>query len=129
MSLLSLDDPLRFSKATPKEAIKTLNRLCPPNTGVSPKLNRIIQDVEIPCENILLIVKKDGDIVDYMADQNGHRKGKGPGWSFHKRLHPRPARKVKELELHPDAKATIWRINQVERPKWEANISSETQSD
>ena len=65
----------------------------------------------------------------WILDQNGHRKGKGPGQSYCERLPPWPECKVEELELLVDAKAVLWRIDQVERPKWEANISSETQSD
>ena len=74
-------------------------------------------------------VSKDGAIVEGVADRNGHRRGKGPGQSYHERLPPRPAKKVEELELHADAKAALWRIDQVERPKWEAKIALANQSE
>ena len=127
-SLLPLGDPLRFSKATPKEVMWTVTRIWDPVTGVSPRPNRIIQDIKRLEENFTLIVEEDGDIVEGVADCNGHRRGKGPGQSYHQRLPPRPARTVEELDLHTDAKEALWRINEIERPKWEAKIAAQNQS-
>ena len=83
-SILAIEDPLRFSKATPIEIMKTVNRLWDPVTGVSPRPNRIVQDIQRLKENVLLIVDADGAIVDH----NGHRRGKVPGTSYHTRLSP-----------------------------------------
>ena len=127
-SILALDDPLRFSKATPKEVMKTVNRLWDPDTGVSPRPNRIIQDINRLKENFLLIVDADGAIVEGVADRNGHRKGNGPGRSYHERLPPVPAKKVEELELHADAQEALWKIDRTERPKWEAKNAQNSQS-
>ena len=96
-SVLALDDPLRFSKATPREIMSTLDRLWDPVTGVTPKPSRIVQDINRLKENFLLIVESHGDIVDGVADRNGHRRGVGPGKSYHARLPPKPARTVEEL--------------------------------
>ena len=122
-SILSIKDPLRFSKATPIEVMKTVNRLWDPVTGVSPRSDRIVQDIQRLKENFLLIVEADGAIVDGVADRNGHRKGRGPGQSYHARLPPVPAKKVEDLELHADAQEALWKIDRKERPKWEAKIA------
>ena len=66
--LLTVGDPLRFSKAPPKEVMKTVNRLWDPDTGVSPKPNRTIQDIKRLGENFLHIVEGGGDIVDFGSE-------------------------------------------------------------
>ena len=118
-SVLPLDDPRRFSKATPKEIMRTLDRLWDPVTGVTPKPSRIVQDINRLKENFLIIVEADGEIVDGVADRNGHRRGVGPGQSYHERLPPRPARKVEDLNLHPDAQEALRIIDRRERAIWE----------
>ena len=103
-------------------------RLWDPVTGVSPRSDRIVQDIQRLKENVLLIVEADGAIVDGVADRNGHRKGRGPGQSYHARLPPVPAKKVEDLELHADAQVALWKIDRKERPKWEAKIARLNQS-
>ena len=79
-------------------------------------------------ENFLLIVNADGAIVDGVADRNGHRRGKGPGRSYHPRLPPTPIKKVEDLELDPDAREALLKIDRIERLKWEAKIARLSQS-
>ena len=43
--VLPIDSPLRFSKATPKEIMRTLDRLWDPVTGVTPNPAQIVQDI------------------------------------------------------------------------------------
>ena len=70
-------------------------------------------------EFFLLILENHGDIVDGVADRNGHRRGVGPGKSYHARLPPKPASTVEELNLHPDAQKALWVIDARERAAWE----------
>ena len=63
----------------------------------------------------MLIVEAHGDIVDGIADRNGHRQGVGPGQSYQERLPPKPASTVEELNLHPDAQKALWVIDTHER--------------
>ena len=75
-----------------------------------------------------ILKEADGAIVDGVADRNGHRKGRGPGQSYHTRLPPVPAKKVEDLELHVDAPEALCKIDRKERPKWEAKIARLNQS-
>ena len=117
-SFLPLDDPSRFSKATPKLIMSTVNRLWDPVTGVSPRPSRIIQDIERLRENVLLVVDANGAIVDGVADRNGHRKGQGPGRQYQQRRPPQTAKKLADLNLHEDAKKALLLIDSQQRPIW-----------
>ena len=62
-SMLSRDDKRRFSKATPKLIIETINRIWDPDNGVSPRPDRIVQDIERLKENIAIVIEAEGAIV------------------------------------------------------------------
>ena len=70
----------------------------------------------------------DGAIVDGVADCNGHRRGKELGRSYHARLPHATIKKVEDLELYPDAREALLKIDRIERPKWEAKIARLNQS-
>ena len=42
---IALDNPMRFSKATPREIMRTLDRLWDPVTGITPKPAQIVQGI------------------------------------------------------------------------------------
>ena len=103
-SLLTVGNPLRFFKAKAREVMKKVERLWDPETGVSPRPNRIAQDVKRLREKFLRIVDTDGAIVEGVADRNRHRRCVGPGRSYHEQLPPQLVCKVEDLNLHPDRK-------------------------
>jgi hypothetical protein len=71
---LKNDDPLKFSKATPREISKAILKICDPENGVTPSSKRIIQDVKKVLNSIKTIVEAGGKVVPGLVNRNGHRK-------------------------------------------------------
>ena len=121
-SMLSRDDKRRFSKATPKLIIDTINRIWDPDNGVSPRPDRIVQDIERLKENIAIVIEAEGAIVTDVVDRNGHRRKKSNG---QKQYRPKKeqfrALSVNELNLHKDAQDVLVEIRDHELAIFEKN--------
>ena len=61
--MLPRTDPRRFSKATPKEITRMIERIWDPVEGVAPPSNRIIQDITRLKENMKLVIDASGAVV------------------------------------------------------------------
>ena len=121
-SMLPRDDKRRFSKATPKLIIETINRIWDPDNGVSPRPDRIVQDIERLKENIAIVIEAEGAIVTDVVDRNGHRRKKSNG---QKQYRPKKeqfrALSVNELNLHKDAQDVLVEIRDHELAIFEKN--------
>ena len=117
--MLPRHDPRRFSKATPKEITRMIERIWDPVEGVSPPSNRIIQDISRLKENIKLVVEADGAIVPGVCDRNGHRNQGGTGRRYHPRHADQSALSIEELPLHKDCREVVLELEATERERFE----------
>ena len=102
--------------------IDTINRIWDPDNGVSPRPDRIVQDIERLKENIAIVIEAEGAIVTDAVDQNGHRRKKSNG---QKQYQPKKeqfqALSVNELNLHKDAQDVLVEIRDHELAIFEKN--------
>lgn len=105
-SHLDKTDPRKFSKATPKELSKAIIKLWDPVHGVSPRPERILQDIARIPVALRKIAEADGGIVPGLADRNGHRKERARGKRVYHppRENPTP-KSFEEMGIHPDVVA------------------------
>ena len=118
--MLERDDPRRFSKATPKEIARCIEKLWNPETGVVPSSKRIIQDIQRLKENFLLVVEAEGAVVPGVCDHNGHRrKHAGVGRKHYKMHEDQSATPIDELDLHADCIDVCTNIYNNHLASWE----------
>ena len=113
-SLLEKDDPRRFSKGTPKKIVQSISRLWWQENGVSPKPDRIIQDINRLQENLRTVYDADGAVVIGVVDRNGHRKRNGVGRQFWPRKENQIALSIEQLGLHPDCQQAVHEVHEKE---------------
>ena len=96
---LDNDDPLKFSKATPKEISKAILKIYNPKTGVTPSSKQIIQDVKRVLTSIKTIVEAGGKVVPGLVNRNGHRRKESNGRKYHPRKENQVIPSIKEMGI------------------------------
>lgn len=116
---LPRNDPRRFSKGTPKTIEAAVRRLWDPQTGVSPPPHRIVQDINRVLENVEIVVREDGAVVDGVVDRNGHRrKSTGDRRHYTAPHADQTAVPLDNLVLHADCKEVVWELYGKEIENW-----------
>ena len=101
--MLACNDPRRFSKATPKEITRCIEKLWHTITGVVPSSKGIIQDILRLKEKNLLVIEGGGAIVPGVCDCYGHRrKHAAVGRKHTKMYEDQSATPIENLDLHSD---------------------------
>ena len=70
--------------------------------GVSPRPDRIIQDINRLQENLRTVYDADGAMVIGVVDRNGHRRRNGVGRNYWARKENQVALSIEQPGLHPD---------------------------
>ena len=98
-SHLKKDDPLKFSKATPKEISRAILKIYDPQKGVAPTSKRIIQDVKRVLTSIVTIVEAGGKVVPGLVNRNGHRRRQSTGRKYYPRRTDQSIKTMTELGI------------------------------
>ena len=111
-------DVRKFCKSTPNRLDKAVRKIWHPETGISPRPNRIVQDISRITSACMQIVKFGGGEVPGLAEHNGHRRSKA-GTENDRRCRPDAVRKqesrhekksLKDLNLLPEAQSVVKEI-------------------
>ena len=117
--MLAQDDPRRFTKATPKEIVRCIEKIWNQKTGVAPSSKRIIQDIQRLKENLLLVVEADGAVVPGVCDRNGHRRKKNEVIKMqYLKNEDKPATAIAKLDFHSDCIDVCTKIYNNEMESW-----------
>ena len=87
-----------------------------PETGVAPRANRIVQDIQRLKENLMLVVEADGAVVPGVVDRNGHRNLEKVGRQHWPRKTNPKALSIEELGLHADCQHVV---SQLYKKEWD----------
>jgi hypothetical protein len=118
-------DERKYSKSTPKRIDQAIVRLWDPETGISPKPCRIVQDIGRFPSACVQIVECGGGIVPGLAERNGHRRGR-VGTKNDRRCRPdaerkknskKKRKKMEDLNLMPDVQNIVKDILDSQRKK------------
>ena len=126
---LPREDCRRFSKATPKLIKEAVERIWDPEMGVTPRSNRIIQDIQRVKENLKLVVEADGAVVPGVVDRNGHRNSQRIGRKYWPRRENPKALSIEELGLHSDCREVVEQLHDTEWNIFQQNTNNIHQSD
>ena len=99
---LKQEDPLKFSKATPKEISKGILKIYDPKNGVAPTSKRIIQDVKRVLTSLETIVEAGGKVVEGLVNRNGHRRRKSKGRKYYPKKATPEIMTLKEMGIFED---------------------------
>ena len=118
-------DVRKFCKSTPNRLDEAVRKIWHPETGISPRPNRIVQDISRITSACMQIVQFGGGEVPGLAERNGHRRRRA-GTENDRRCRPDAVRKretrhekktLQDLNLLPEAQSVVKEILEIELKK------------
>ena len=118
-------DVRKFYKSTPNRLDKAVLKIWNPETGISPRPCRIVQDISRITSACTQIVEFRGGEVPGLAERNGHRRTRA-GTKNDRRCRPDAVRKqeaqhekktLQDLNLLPEAQSVVKEILEIELKK------------